>query len=251
MRPVRPIGSNKPVRVPSRRAPVRPVRSKPKLVARKLLRPNDSAEIARTRAEAEAAIAKAHKAHERLIQAIDILPEGIVFLDAEARYILWNKKYAEIYRRSTDLFRPGARLEDTLRIGIARGDYPEAIGREEAWIAERIERLFHPKGRYEQKLADGRVILIEERLTEDGGSIGLRVDITELKQREASFRLLFDSNPVPMIVCAGAAGRFGASSPPPSFERGRLHRQPNPQRLREHGQRPRRRSPRRTRPMSG
>jgi len=31
---------------------------------------------------------------------------------------------------------------------------------------------------------------------------GLRVDITELKQREASFRLLFDSNPVPMIVCA-------------------------------------------------
>ena len=39
-------------------------------------------------------------------------------------------------------------------------------------------------------------------MTEDGGVIGLRVDITELKQREASFRLLFDSNPVPMIVCA-------------------------------------------------
>ena len=51
-------------------------------------------------------------------------------------------------------------------------------------------------------MADGRCILIEERLTEDGGVIGLRVDITELKQREASFRLLFDSNPVPMIVCA-------------------------------------------------
>jgi PAS domain S-box-containing protein len=27
-------------------------------------------------------------------------------------------------------------------------------------------------------------------------------EATELKQREASFRLLFDSNPVPMIVCA-------------------------------------------------
>ena len=32
--------------------------------------------------------------------------------------------------------------------------------------------------------------------------MGLRVDISELKRREASFRLLFDSNPVPMIVCA-------------------------------------------------
>ena len=59
-----------------------------------------------------------------------------------------------------------------------------------------------PARRHEQTLADGRVILIEERLTGDGGVIGLRVDITELKQREASFRLLFDSNPVPMIVCA-------------------------------------------------
>src|SRR6202007_2346333 len=126
----------------------------------------------------------------------------ILFLDADGRYILWNKKYAEIYNRSSDLFAPGARLQDTIRIGVARGDYPEAIGREEEWIAERLEKLTQPGERHEQKLADGRVILIEERKTEDGGVIGLRVDITELKQREASFRLLFDSNAVRMIVCA-------------------------------------------------
>ena len=154
------------------------------------------------RAEAEAAIAEARKSHERLRQAIDILPQGIVFLDADGRYILWNKKYSEIYSRSSDLFEPGARLQDTIRIGVERGDYPEAIGREEEWIAERLAKLYQPGERHEQILADGRCILIEERLTEDGGIIGLRVDITELKQREASFRLLFDSNPVPMIVCA-------------------------------------------------
>jgi diguanylate cyclase (GGDEF)-like protein/PAS domain S-box-containing protein len=159
-------------------------------------------EIARTRAEAEAAIAAAHKSHERLREAIELLPQGIVFLDAEGRYILWNKQYAEIYNRSADLFAPGARLEDTLRIGVARGDYPEAAGREEEWIAERLNRMFQPGERHEQKLSDGRIILIEERLTGDGGVVGLRVDITELKQREASFRLLFDGNPVPMIVCA-------------------------------------------------
>ncbi len=159
-------------------------------------------EIVRKRAEAEAAIAAARKSHERLREAIDILPQGIVFLDAEGRYILWNKKYSEIYSRSSDLFKPGARLQDTIRIGVERGDYPEAIGREEEWIAERLAKLHQPSARHEQTLADGRCILIEERMTEDGGVIGLRVDITELKQREASFRLLFDSNPVPMIVCA-------------------------------------------------
>jgi diguanylate cyclase (GGDEF)-like protein/PAS domain S-box-containing protein len=159
-------------------------------------------EVLRSRAEAEAAIAEARKSHERLRQAIDILPQGIVFLDSEGRYVLWNKKYAEIYSKTADLFEEGARLEDTLRIGVARGDYPEAVGNEDEWIAERLQKLYQPGARHEQKLADGRVILIDERLTDDGGVVGLRVDITELKQREASFRLLFDGNPVPMIVCA-------------------------------------------------
>ncbi|MBB4372700.1 diguanylate cyclase (GGDEF)-like protein/PAS domain S-box-containing protein [Bradyrhizobium sp. cir1] len=159
-------------------------------------------ELLQSRAEAEAAIAEARKAHERLRQAIDILPQGIVFLDAEGRYVLWNKKYAEIYSKTADLFAEGARLEDTLRVGVARGDYPEAEGHEDEWIAERLQKLYRPGARHEQKLADGRVILIDERLTDDGGVVGLRVDITELKQREASFRLLFDGNPVPMIICA-------------------------------------------------
>src|SRR6266852_9723654 len=180
----------------------RPAKPIPKLSGGSRRVSSEIGEIVRKRAEAEAAIAEARKSHERLREAIDILPQGIVFLDAEGRYILWNKKYSEIYSRSSDLFQPGARLQDTIRIGVERGDYPEAIGREEEWIAERLTKLYQPGERHEQTLADGRVILIEERLTEDGGVIGLRVDITELKQREASFRLLFDSNPVPMLVCA-------------------------------------------------
>ena len=131
-----------------------------------------------------------------------MLPQGIVILDPEGRYVLWNKQYSEIYSKTADLFAEGARLEDTLRIGVARGDYPEAAGHEDEWIADRLKKLHQPGKRHEQTLSDGRVILIEERRTDDGGVVGLRVDITELKQREASFRLLFDGNPVPMIVCA-------------------------------------------------
>ncbi len=159
-------------------------------------------QLVKSRAEAEAAITEARKSHERLRQAVDLLPQGIVILDPEGRYVLWNKQYAEIYSKTADLFAEGARLEDTLRVGVARGDYPEAAGHEEEWIADRLKKLSEPGKRHEQALSDGRVILIEERRTDDGGVVGLRVDITELKQREASFRLLFDGNPVPMIVCA-------------------------------------------------
>jgi diguanylate cyclase (GGDEF)-like protein/PAS domain S-box-containing protein len=151
---------------------------------------------------ARKAVEEARTADARLREAIDILPQGIVFLDSEGRYVLWNEEYAKIYHRSADLFKVGVKLADTLRIGVARGDYPAAKGREEEWIAERLAKMLNPSDRHEQWLSDGRCILIEERRTSDGGIIGLRVDITELKEREASFRLLFEANPVPMYVVA-------------------------------------------------
>jgi len=128
--------------------------------------------------------AQAVRAEARLRDAIDAIPEGVVFLDAEGRYVLWNRRYAEIYHRSADLFRPGARLIDTLREGVRRGDYPDAIGREEEWLAAREAKLATATGdRHEQQVADGRWLMIEERRTSDGGVIGLRVDITEMKRQ--------------------------------------------------------------------
>ncbi|MET0295071.1 MAG: ATP-binding protein [Phenylobacterium sp.] len=117
------------------------------------------------------------------MQAIDVLPDGIVILDQERRYVMWNRRYAEIYHHSADLFVRGGKFEDTLQVGIARGAYPEAVGREEAWLAERLELLNHPVGRHEQRLIDGRWILIEEHRTPEDWIVGVRVDITELKQK--------------------------------------------------------------------
>ncbi|HWA61120.1 MAG TPA: ATP-binding protein [Caulobacteraceae bacterium] len=137
------------------------------------------------RAIAEAK-ADARRAEERLRAALDALPEGIVLLDPEGRYVHWNQRYAEIYHRSADLFAPGAKLADTLRVGVARGDYPEAAGQEEAWLARRLEMMANPGQRHEQRLSDGSWVMIEERRTRDGGVIGLRVDISEMKAQAAA-----------------------------------------------------------------
>ncbi|WP_454797527.1 putative bifunctional diguanylate cyclase/phosphodiesterase [Novosphingobium lindaniclasticum] len=160
----------------------------------------------------EAALAAASRADQRLREAIDVLPQGVVFLDEEGRYILWNRKYEEIYCRSADLLEPGARLADTLRVGVQRGDYPEAMGREEEWLNDRLALIQQPTSRHEQRLSNGRCILIEERKTEDGGSIGLRVDITDLKQKEESFRLLFEQNPLAMLVHDSGTGRINTAN---------------------------------------
>ncbi|MEE4454583.1 putative bifunctional diguanylate cyclase/phosphodiesterase [Novosphingobium resinovorum] len=148
----------------------------------------------------DTALQAASLAEARLREAIEAIPQGIVFLDEEDRYILWNEKYAQIYEKSADLLKPGAKLGDTLRIGIERGDYPEAEGREEEWLANRLARLRQPARRHEQWLSNGRCIMIEERRLESGGSIGVRVDITDLKQKEEAFRLLFERNPLAMFV---------------------------------------------------
>jgi len=155
---------------------------------------------------------RAALAHDRLVAAINALPEGVVFLDEDGRYILWNERYSEIYSRSADLFFAGARLQDTLRVGVARGDYPEAIGREEEWLEERLALLQNPGVRHEQRLADGRCVMIEERRTPDGGTVGLRVDITEMKRREESFRLLFENNPIPLFIYDPSTARLLAAN---------------------------------------
>jgi diguanylate cyclase (GGDEF)-like protein/PAS domain S-box-containing protein len=55
-------------------------------------------------------------------------------------------------------------------------------------------------GKVVRKGAEGEAAIADSRKSHE--RLREAIDITELKQREASFRLLFDSNPVPMIVCA-------------------------------------------------
>jgi len=163
-------------------------------------RRRNETELAAAQVEAERAEQHAHAAHARLLDAIEIIPEGFALFDAEGRYILWNRRYAELYvSQGIDLV-VGLRFEDLLRAGLARKLYPEARGREEEWLAQRLALHAQPQSGHEQQLTGDRWVRIEERRTADGGSVGIRIDITELKRREASFRLLFESNPVPMWV---------------------------------------------------
>ena len=138
--------------------------------------------------------------HERLVDAFELIPEGIALFDAEDRFVMWNKRYAEMYAASADAIAVGKRFEDTLRAGLARGQYTDAIGCEDGWLVDRLARHKLPSNSHEQQLDGNRWLRVEERRTASGGSVGVRVDITDLKKREESFRLLFDSNPMPMWV---------------------------------------------------
>jgi PAS domain S-box-containing protein len=144
-------------------------------------------------------IEEVEKARIRLLDAFEVMPEGLALFDSENRYVLWNRRYAELHAGILDLA-IGKRFEDVIAEAVANGRYPEAVGREKEWLEERINSHARPEARREYLLPDNRWIRVDERRTSDGGSIGVRVDITDLKRREESFRLLFDANPIPMWI---------------------------------------------------
>ena len=138
--------------------------------------------------EAEAALrqreAEATTARRRLLDAIEAMTEGFAMYDADDRLVLCNRKYKQMYAECAPAIVQGARFEDILRYGLARGQYVRAVGREEAWLAERMAAHRHAKAPIEQQLSNGRWLLINERRTEDGGYVGVRTDLTELKKRD-------------------------------------------------------------------
>lgn len=128
------------------------------------------------------AMGLASKAQFQLQSSIEVLPDAFVLYDRSDRLVLCNEKYRQFYARSAPAMVPGALFIDILRYGLDRGEYPDAVGRERAWLAERLRAHRRANSTVEQELSDGRRLRIIERRTPEGGRVGLRVDITELVQ---------------------------------------------------------------------
>lgn len=129
-------------------------------------------------------IDRAETAERRLIDAVECLPDGFVLYDKDDRLVICNRRYREIYAESADYIRAGVSFEELIRKGVERGQYPDAVGNEEAWIAERLEAHQNPGDPIEQHLPGDIWFRVQERRTSEGGLVGFRFDITKLKRQE-------------------------------------------------------------------
>jgi PAS domain S-box-containing protein len=126
----------------------------------------------------------------RLSAAIEHLNESIAITDAEDRIIVANRYFREL-NGGTRLVEPGHRYEEHLRAGIPLGNYPEAVGREEAWLEERLARR-RRGGAFEIKRQDGKWLLVTDQRLPDGGMVSFALDITERKRMEEELRASLD-----------------------------------------------------------
>jgi class 3 adenylate cyclase/phosphoglycerate-specific signal transduction histidine kinase len=121
----------------------------------------------------------------RLAVAIESISEAFSLYDGEDRLVVCNNKYRTLlYPGDAAEISPGMAFESIIRRAAERGYVKDAEGRVEEWVRERMARHREPSEPHVQQRGDGRWILVSERKTDDGSTVAVYSDITELKQRE-------------------------------------------------------------------
>lgn len=129
------------------------------------------------------------QASNLLREAVQSIAVGFTIFDEDDRLVTCNEAYLRFYETSRDLLKPGARFEDIVRQGAERGQYSEALGNIDDWVAQRVAQHLQAQGvPIEQRLDDGRWLLIVEHRTPSGYIVGNRIDITELKTTANALR---------------------------------------------------------------
>ena len=157
--------------------------------------------------------------------AIEALSEGIAVYDRDHRLVTCNQRYIDMYPMIADLIERHAQWEELIRAGAERGQYVDAIGRVEEWMAERLalgmEFTNNPKTQSREiALTNGFIYEVRFSPTSQGGFVVTNFDITEKKQAEAVareqeniLRTVLQTSPMVVVMARLEDGRILYRSP--------------------------------------
>jgi diguanylate cyclase (GGDEF)-like protein/PAS domain S-box-containing protein len=122
----------------------------------------------------------------QLDMALDNMSQGLLMFDAEARLMLCNRRYLEMYDLSAEDVRPGTPLERLLELRKSKGTF----GRDpQQYIAELKAALTEGKPITQvADLTDGRIIAVANRPMTGGRWVSAHEDITEQRRVEERLR---------------------------------------------------------------
>ncbi len=142
-------------------------------------------ELAKTNRDLSQATEEAETARIRLATAIESVSEGFILCDAEDRLVMCNQKYRELWPGLGDLVKPGMPFITLVQHAQELGLFDESDGGAEAAMTRRLQHHRQLKEKmFVVKLANQRWLQISERRTDDGGTVAIYTDITEIKLSE-------------------------------------------------------------------
>ena len=127
----------------------------------------------------------AEAARNRMSHALDAMADGFALFDADDRLQIYNQKYVDLNPHIADVIAPGKKFEDMLRVGMTRSGYEIGGVDVEQYIQWRVEQHQNPGEAHDLLMTDGRWVRVHEKRIADGSIVGIRSDITELKERES------------------------------------------------------------------
>ncbi len=126
-------------------------------------------------------------AREQLNVAIETLQDGFVLYDADHKLVHANKTYRTMFPETSHIIRPGVSFKEVFD---AHADLYLSNDQEnvEQWRAEVLSTEIDTPTVLERETSDGRWILYRNNPVRDGGFVGIRTDITDLKRKEQQLR---------------------------------------------------------------
>lgn len=150
---------------------------------------------------------------ERFDRALNNMSQGLCFFDADQRLIVCNRQYVEVYDLDPKLVRPGMKLNEIVDLRYSAGSAPK-MSKQDYLVWRNSTPVIAENSDTTVELTNGRIVRIRHR-PEGKGWVATHEDITErhrteraLAEAEASFRLLFEENPLPMWVVDAKTRRF-------------------------------------------
>jgi diguanylate cyclase (GGDEF)-like protein/PAS domain S-box-containing protein len=119
--------------------------------------------------------------------ALSNISQGISMFDRDKRLVVWNDRYAELYRLPHSVLQAGTHLREIMEL-IARNVLAGTAGQES--IDDQVATLMSEfptdsPSTMVKEFADGRLILIARQPLKEGGWVATHEDITERKRAEA------------------------------------------------------------------
>ncbi|WP_394790565.1 diguanylate cyclase domain-containing protein [Rhodoferax sp.] len=137
----------------------------------------------------EQARLQTQRAQSQLYEALEAMPIGMELFDEHDRLVYFNHKMGELRPWFSLEEGRGQTYADLLRIGLGHGYPPEAIGHEEAWLAQRLAERGTRTTPEVRGYPNGLWMHAYETRTPSGNIITVRIDITELVQQRQALEL--------------------------------------------------------------
>ena len=111
--------------------------------------------------------------------ALNNMVQGVNMFDAQARLVLHNERYVQMYRLTTDVVKPGCTIRELVENRVRNGTFFATDP--ERYIAELSDALLHDRRPSTKtlELDDGRVISVSSQPMAAGGWVVTHEDVTE------------------------------------------------------------------------